>query len=650
MSAESTYRPDIDGLRAVSVIAVLLYHAFPNTVPGGFAGVDVFFVISGYLITLILARDLSHGDFRLTRFYSRRVRRIFPALILVMAAVAFLGWLVLLEAQFQLLGKHVAGGASFTSNFLLRRETGYFDLEASQKPLLHLWSLAIEEQFYLVWPLLLLAISKTRLPLVGMLLLLSAVSFSLNVSTLARDAESAFYLPFDRAWELSCGGALAAATVASPAKLGRRSQELAGWLGLLFLLASFSFLHVGLPYPGARALLPVAGTVLLLRSTPAARANRLLAHPVPVFIGLISFPLYLWHWPLLSLDRMLRAGATPPFSSAVLLVVSTILAALTYRLFERPMRFGGHAAAKSIALCLSMALVGVSGVAVARGRIVAQSQSLNSARIEAAIRDWDFPDASLEPFAFHEGRFWRSKSGTGPIRQVMYFGDSHMEQYAPRISALIGRAPGAYPQAVFTTLGGCPPLPYLSRVKPNHDCDGFWDRAMEYSRSPEVAGVVVAASWDHYLELLEYRYTGPRNPYQDLEDMLSEFKRSGKRVYLVLKTPVGPAVDPVASLPQGLNLLHWKRNLLPGRKGMKVADIDAPPAIPTSSLREAGERAGAEIIDPVEFLCADGLCPAVDSNGEPRYFNAYHLRASFVRNQVTFLDRTLQESMPAGGR
>src|SRR5688572_242044 len=205
----ASYRPDVDGLRAVAVLAVLAFHAFPNVAPGGFAGVDVFFVISGFLISGIILGDLERGRFSFADFYWRRIRRIFPALVLVLAGCLGLGWLVLLPHEYAQLGKHVVAGAGFIANLAFWHEAGYFDSSAELKPLLHLWSLGVEEQYYLVWPLALFLFRRWPRAMLGMIIGVGAVSFAANLWLVELRPNAAFYLPMTRFWELLVGSALA---------------------------------------------------------------------------------------------------------------------------------------------------------------------------------------------------------------------------------------------------------------------------------------------------------------------------------------------------------------------------------------------------------------------------------------------------------
>lgn len=360
----SAYRPDIDGLRAVAVSLVVAFHAFPEYLPGGFVGVDIFFIISGYLISSIILGDLRRGHFSFTGFYARRVRRIFPALLFVLALCAGAGWFLLLPDEYQQLGKHIAGGAGFVANIVLWTESGYFDAAADLKPLLHLWSLGIEEQFYFLWPLLLWFAWKRRFNPLWLALLLTLVSFGWNIIKIGDDPVGTFYLPQTRFWELMSGCILACLTNTGA---GNRHKHLLALAGTMAVIIAVALLDKSKAFPGAWALLPTTGACLIITAGPFAWINRrVLAHPVMVFVGLLSFPMYLWHWPLLSFARILEIGAPPPETRLLAALASLPLAWLTYRLVEKPIRFHGFGHGKTLALCLGMGLVFVSGYGIFR--------------------------------------------------------------------------------------------------------------------------------------------------------------------------------------------------------------------------------------------------------------------------------------------
>jgi peptidoglycan/LPS O-acetylase OafA/YrhL len=332
-----TYRPDIDGLRAIAVMLVVLGHAFPHYIPGGFIGVDIFFVISGYLITGIIQKDIGDGRFSIVQFYERRIRRIFPALIVVLLATFIAGWILLLPSEFMALGREIIAGAGFSANLLFYSEVGYFDAAAQSKPLLHLWSLGIEEQFYLVWPLLLLGLARWRVAPTLPLIVIFAASLIANIVIVRSHPEAAFYLPLTRAWELALGALIAIRP--SNIDLGGRMRELVGWSGVAVIAAATALYSPVTPYPGLAAIVPVAGAGALIL-TNGSSANRFLGNRYGVAVGLISYPLYLWHWPLLTMAAISKASFLRLAESGLVVGASFIMATLTYFYVERPIRYG----------------------------------------------------------------------------------------------------------------------------------------------------------------------------------------------------------------------------------------------------------------------------------------------------------------------
>ena len=373
----SPYRRDIDGLRGVAVIAVVLFHAFPAVAPGGFVGVDVFFVISGFLITRIIVDGLNDGTFSFAGFYARRVRRIFPALAVVLAATLVAGWFFLYADSFQRLATHVAAGVLFVSNLIFWRESGYFDAAGDTKPLLHLWSLGIEEQFYLAWPLLLYAAWRARVSLAWLTATLAVASFLLNIYQTRTDLVGPFYSPLTRVWELLAGALLvfmAGARWPAPVTAGLRlvpsrlqSTDSRATIGLALIAVAVFALDRTSQFPRWLALLPTVGATLLLSAGPGAWINRaLLSRSSMVFAGLISYPLYLWHWPLLSFARI-ALGETPPVGMRVSLVLASVaLAWATFAWLETPVRFG-RARARAVPVLVSgMAVIVVCSVITER--------------------------------------------------------------------------------------------------------------------------------------------------------------------------------------------------------------------------------------------------------------------------------------------
>ena len=359
---ETRYRADIDGLRAVSILLVVAYHAQPWLLRGGFIGVDIFFVISGFLITRIILSEAKAGTFSSLAFYARRVRRIFPALIVVLATTYLIGWIVLLPDGFALLGKSTAAGVAFVSNLFQLNQTGYFAPDAAENPLLHLWSLGIEEQFYIFWPLLLVLLFGSKYRRIR-IAAIAAASFGLSLLIFLGLKEWSFYSPLPRAWELLAGGLLASSQVEGVARQSSPLREnLLSAAGLAAIIGAAAALNKESLFPGAWALLPVLGAVLIIIA-PNSTVNRvLLSSRAMVAIGLISYPLYLWHWPLLSYLGIIRNGVPNAIEIWAVVIVAFILAWLTYRFVEIPLRRQPKAVA---GLSFALLAVGLAGIATA---------------------------------------------------------------------------------------------------------------------------------------------------------------------------------------------------------------------------------------------------------------------------------------------
>lgn len=663
------YRPDIDGLRAVAVLSVVAFHAFPDAVRGGFVGVDVFFVISGFLISTIILRSLDAGNFSFADFYARRIKRIFPALALVLATFLLLGWAFFLKDEFRQLGAHTVAGAAFLSNFLLMREAGYFDTAAELKPLLHLWSLGIEEQFYLVWPLLLaLAYRFRRNPMVVILTIL-AISFALNVGRAGgRHAVQTFYHPLTRFWELLLGSTLAWISLhgreAFDAALRRllpatdrqsSLQDTKSFLGLAFISAAVLLLDRDCIFPGWWALLPTLGAFLLISAGPNAAVNRrLLAHPVLVFVGLISYPLYLWHWPLLAFARIIEAGTPSAALRIALVALGIVLAYLTYRFVERPVRaprppVAGHDGPRGspaivAALLAAVLLAGIAGWLTYKGQISGRLRTLDV--ISDARDDWDYPRVSAKDrhpqFSFHLRILAGQRDDT-----LLFLGDSNMEQFYPRVRQLHEEA-GRSDTVVFVTAGGCSPIPEIEQT--DGGCKGQMQDAFVYAAEPRIRKVVIGATWNYFSQE-KYTWAGlsPIPPGKSAEiygafaSRLKGLVDAGKEVYLVLPVPKGPPMDPRAMVDPASRLSGVPRPVPP----LKVADFRAEYAAATQALYQVAEHSGAHILDPVPDVCDAEVCPNIVADGRPVSKDAGHLRPFYVRERIRIFDALfLRETRP----
>lgn len=661
------YRPDIDGLRALAVLGVIFFHAGVPGFSGGYVGVDVFFVISGYLISGIVIRAIERGNFTLRDFYSRRINRIFPALIIVLATTLALGWYLLFRHEFFNLGKHVTASAGFFSNFALWRETGYFDVAAEKKPLLHMWSLAIEEQFYLFWPLL-LAISwkiRPRFGWVGFTVGIVSLGMAL-VFSFGTHAQSSFYFPLTRLWELIAGFALLYFELPprSDAQYNARGRwplqsklsadsvaNLKGWLGLGLIIASIVLFNNKMPWPSPLAIAPVLGAALVISAGEKSWVNRkLFANPLAVWIGLISYPLYLWHWPLLSFVRLVQPTNTSKTLLFGAVALSFVLAYATFRLVEHPIRTKAHGRGRrAVVLFGVMTLVAVTGAFVWQGRVNPRLDTPRIRAAEEAIADWTYPGGG---FAMDGGiRPWVIQGNPGDT--VIFAGDSHMEQYWPRAEHLVKASRGSLPTTVFLTAGGCQMLPHARRIdwKP---CDKFYERALAMTRGANVRAVVIGSYWEQLFrrQVLAREDDNANRPLSidepATDSIFASFERdirglvvAGKRVYVLLSIPVSlnSEFDPAAWLPDRLRPLS--DTLIPATVSRREFVARVRPVL--DRVKASALRGGAIVLDPVEYLCSADRCPKSDSAGNPLYKDSNHLRARVARERATFIDLVYRE-------
>ena len=631
----SSYRPDIDGLRAISIAAVVGFHAFPDHVRGGFVGVDVFFVISGYLITGIIIADLPRDEFSFIHFYARRIKRLFPALLLVLCACLLFGWYALLPHEYSNLGKHVVAGSTFVANYAYLNEAGYFD--SALKPLLHLWSLGIEEQFYLFWPLMLVAAQRWRWNLIAVTATLILLSFVLNIWLVRSSPPTAFFIGPTRIWEL-LGGAMVALIPTLPKKPFPNVMSFAG-VGSIGI--AITIIDKARPFPGWWALLPIAGALLVIGGREAWLNQKILALRPIRYLGLISYPLYLWHWPLICFAQIAGHQSVPV--RWFLVGLSAVLASATYELVERPIR-RSKGPATVILLIVGAIVVALFGVAAWQGAIPARlAANSELVKIAEATLKWDYP-GGLRPEKFKNLELWERGRGE---TNVLFFGDSTIQQYAPRIDQLFNNNFDEVKRVAFAALGGCLPIPHVR--EPAHAlCDGFAETVREYVRQSTIDTIVIGAEW--------YGYFTPHNTYyyadssapslgddagatkalDALKNMLWEFRIEGKRVVLILEIPIGPTQVITRDIFKGA-FVGDLRPLQADAVRKQLSQIN-------ERLRIIAVDAGVEIIDPVDFLCDQSWCPVITKNGEPIYKDAVHLSASFVRRDVSYLDALVRRN------
>jgi peptidoglycan/LPS O-acetylase OafA/YrhL len=582
------YRPDIDGLRAIAVTLVVNFHAFPEVVPGGFVGVDIFFVISGFLITGIVARELASDRFSLLHFYDRRIRRIFPALLVVLAAVLVLGFLWMLPEAYARLSTDVFASAAFSANIALLLQSGYFDVESVKKPLLHLWSLGIEEQFYLVWPPILMLAARFRVSLLTVAATIGLISFVLNVALIGSDPVATFYLPFTRGWELLAGAALACAWDRIPQD--ESSRRWRAGIGIVLIVMAAMVLDPHRAFPGWWAILPVAGSAMLLSAPAAPVVSRLLGSKLFVFIGLISYPLYLWHWPLLVFFAIIKFAPLTLLERELVIWLSIVLAWATYRFVEIPVRFGRPGRLKVAALCSAMMLIAIAGgVIVDQGgfafRLPPEIRDL--AKVETQSGKWRVHTCLLD--LAHETTFADECVERDQRPLVLVWGDSTAGALMPGL--LAAQETHVFGIAQLTASSCIPALNADIAATPN--CRAINDKVLGLARQIRPDIVLLHGTWGQHLDHVGETVTALR-------------QQIGARVVVL-----GPVPGWKRGLPNEVlryYLLHHR--LIPQRsaQGVSTNGYDA-------KMRAALLPLGAEFISAWEAMCnAEGCLTRVGDN------------------------------------
>jgi peptidoglycan/LPS O-acetylase OafA/YrhL len=628
LTASIKYRPDVDGLRAIAVTAVVAYHAGLPGVGGGYVGVDVFFVISGFLITQLLVGERERtGRIDLIDFYARRTRRLIPALALVLAATLALGWALLPADEQQGLGRSALATIGFVSNlWFWRGQAGYFHPQVEILPLLHTWSLAVEEQFYLAWPLLIMAASRigSRRLLTGAVCAAGLASLALTIVMTARTPSAAFYLSPFRAFELAAGCLLA--IMPAPSALRPRVGGVLGLLGLAAVVGAALLFDRRTPFPGAYALAPVLGTSALIAAgqlAPRAPVTRLLGSAPMTFIGRRSYSWYLWHWPLLAVARSHGLG-DEPWRDLGLAAFALVLASLTYSFVEKPTRSArtGVFAHRRTTLAAGAVLLGAcaalaaaliwNGAAAERTDPRYAAIALARETLREAPDECQFVGSPVR--ALPDPR--RCLIGPPGGRTVLLLGDSHAAHLWPALKAA-GEAVGV--KTLSVTQNGC--RPQSTRPDPEgevptaveRDCpvfNGLVRKALpDLTRRYGLTGVVVAASWRDQPTFED-----------DLTTLAQRLRAQGLTVLLVADAPHHPFDTPACLARRA-----------PAGCALDRRRVDADRAGVLAALRKvAGRVPGTTVFDPVEALCDANRCEA-ESGGVIFYKDEGHLSAAGSR-------------------
>lgn len=623
-------RRDIDGLRALAVIPVVLFHFGFSAFSGGFVGVDVFFVISGFLITSILFREIGAQRFSFIDFWARRARRIIPALSVMMLATLVLGWLLLTAKDFSELGRTVRYQSLFISNILFMREDGYFEPASDLKPLLHTWSLAVEEQYYIFFPLLMALLMRHLRHWRWMLLAVLLVSFGLNIAFIESKPDFTFFSLPTRAWELLCGAMLAVLPAPRHAVKPWLSQSV-GLAGLAaVLIAIFSF-DKTTTFPGWAALLPVLGATALIWSGaqgPTWVAQVLSARAM-VWVGLLSYSLYLWHWPVFVYANAISIDGIQHAEAAGWILLALGLAWLSWRFVELPFRDKRLLAGRKPVLVgglLAMAVLAVTGSVVRSSD--GFPQRLSGKALEyAQARDWRA--GQMKCMLVTSDKVQDKACLLGPDKDVpatqLFWGDSHAAALLPAIednAAREGRPVWLY------SMSACPPI--LSD-DPRQRCRDFNEHTMEQVRRLQPKDVVLASNWSLYVY---GREDGDRKVLLNSRDSTAEaearmaaalqarvkaIRETGAQVWLFKEVPLQRkgAISRLTSLARvGRSAEGLGRPLQEHLARQRFL----------SSLFDSMSAAdpGVHVIDPTPLMCASGVC-SVELNGHTQYKDEDHL-------------------------
>jgi peptidoglycan/LPS O-acetylase OafA/YrhL len=616
---------------------VVIYHAFPKWAHGGFIGVDIFFVISGFLITSIILKGLKENTFSFIWFYCKRIIRIFPALLLILATSIVLGWMLLYTSELQLLGKHLLAAVGFYSNFTYLGEAGYFDHRAVEKPLLHLWSLAIEEQFYVIWPFVLWFAYKCKARLGLVMLVLWILSFAVNIYLIKHNPVWDFYSPQSRFWELLSGALLANFVLNRDSfpRLGAQSNfiliQVISLLGLVALVVGVTITYAHSRFPGWLALLPVMGAVMLIGAGPQAWINRFfLASRPMVAIGLISYPLYLWHWILLSFAQIW--GPIFTVQRLVLVALSVVLSWLTYLLVEKSLRNNVRVQKKALLLIVGMAAILL--VAITLNRNGFEQRPINH-----------LSQFELSGLDGGEGGFQEQGCGLSDLSLTNFFASCLQDKREPAKFALIGDShatslwPGlirtSEPQNRWLTIngpGGPQNMrPYLSNTRQNVSAKDslYTDKAVEQlieNRNIEV--VLLTFSSNSLLpSMADASENDQVEAYKGLDSIASKLIQNNKKVVILVDNPHITQPQDCFHRKVGLSIMDNFNEIEPACE-MPIAQylsFTAKYRAVLNKLALAHPNA-VYVFDATSYLCSadQGVC-SYQKNGRRMYSYGAHV-------------------------
>lgn len=639
------YYPFIDGLRAIAVIGVILFHYSFLPLSGGYVGVDIFFVLSGFLITGLIEAQLRRGSFSFTEFYERRCRRIIPPLLITAALCIFAAVALLVPQDFREFSKSLKGVAFFFSNVVFANSAGYFAAPATTKPLLHTWSLAVEEQFYLVFPPVLYGLHKAvggnRRAIGIAVCALFAASFLLSLALMEGHNDDAFYLLPPRAWELLAGSLTSLVLVRIT--IPRVAAEALAAFAALGIGVSFLFYDRDTPFPGMAAALPCASTVLIIwtNTVTTTRTGRLLSARPLVAVGLISYGLYLYHWPIIAFSRYFLDRDLSAISTLLALVATFTIAVLSYRLVELPIRAGSWMPGRKTVFVL--AAVGLLGIGTF-GIIGINAQGFPSRFSGAALLyasgahdTWDWSRCMPPPDRLNEQSICRIGSLGGAAPTFLLWGDSHAAALEPAIDI---RAKSLNIPGWYVGYSRCPALTGavpIQRVPDDHPCVRIADAVFDLVRSNQIKNVVLVSRWDSYIDgwdrassetkqdltisfsAPDGRFTGQEAFRRALRETLRRFRALGVNVWIVEQVP-----PQLIDIPSALaKAVVFNRN--PELLRRPFNDIEERRHAAASLFAEYAGSPGVFFIDPAQIFCPDKTPCLVAASGHALYSDGNHL-------------------------
>lgn len=627
------YRPDIDGLRAIAVTSVVLFHADLRAVQSGFVGVDIFFTISGYLIGGIILRDTIQGRFRFSEFYARRARRILPALFVTVIAVLAAGWFVLGASEYYGVGATSLSALLATSNISFWRHQDYFSPDSNLEPLLMTWTLGIEEQFYLFFPFIILATARW-LPrrVLAVLGLVTVGSFVFSMWCATTYPLAAFYLLPSRAWELGAGAFLAAFEIISfqtgAGKVATRfAVNYIGCAGLAALAVSIFCIPPQAPVPGVLTVLPVAGTLALIWSEGSMVNSRILASAPMVFIGMISYSWYLWHWPAMSYVRILSVGVPSTWLLVLIATFTFGIAVLSWRYVEQRFRrarlpptllLARYAVALAILVTVAGTIKYAEGLPQRLSGAARNVEAIIGERSGNCLATWTIraPDLSSACVTLREGH-----------PGIALIGDSHGAALGPGLREIASQRGWSFS---ILTKSACPPLlganiPHERMPAFADDCESFMTNSFRYvTNSRWFNTVLLAAAWSGY------RRIGQASFHDTLARSIATLRAAGKRVILVGDVPswqINPTHFAFATAMPLRNrlarMLWFDRNNIYPRDGRSFLTEPIDPAV-SWVLSQIARESGVELVSLRAVFCAKEGC-LLQANGEFLYLDKHHL-------------------------